>query len=143
MVDGAFGNNNAGSLRVSHDGTTYTVAALNGGNYTGLNIALDIDSPYLFEIFVHPTTSTYDARISKVNSLGAVLDSVSQSGLAFDGNTINNSANGALLFHLDASSSEIAFRVDDINIAGVPEASSSLLTLAGAFGLLARRKRVS
>lgn len=148
IADGSFGSNNAANLRIqATSATEYKWQARdNSTGWQDLGITMNLSQPTFIQLAIDPETNTYDATVSSVTGVGAIIDTGTLTGLAFDQNVINNNANGNLLFHVQASAGGTSVRVDNISIettANIPE--PAVIAFAGGllpFWALRRRRSV-
>lgn len=145
ILDGNFGGEHTANVRVKSTGSSGLVweAYDNGTGWIDLGIAFTLAQPYRVEFAVNPATSQYSAVVHLVDSNGTILDTGSLSGLDFNPNVVTNEHNGQLLFYSQGSSGNVGFKVDNINISGVPEPSSVTLIALGAAVLLGTRRRLN
>lgn len=122
ILDGSFGSENTGNVRLVSDGEGgYVWQAKNGGQNDWDefgSIAFTLAQPYRVEFAIDPSSLEYTVTLQSVNSAGVVQASQTLSNLAFENTVINNGNNGNLTFHIQASASSAEVKVDNVNITG-------------------------
>jgi len=148
IADGSFGSNNAANIRIqATSATEYKWQARdNSSGWQDLGITMNLSQPTFIQLAIDPETNTYDATVSSVTGNGAIVNTGSLTGLAFDQNVINNNANGNLLFHVQASAGGTSVRVDNISIettANIPEPAIPGILASSALVFALGRRRLA
>lgn len=104
---------------------------------------------YVFDITVHVTTRTYDAKITQLDSAGVAVGSVFANGLDGEQTAYNNNAHGVLTFH-NSTQNNRSSTLDRITVSNapisalvVPEPGAVVLAALGTTFLLWRSRRKS
>lgn len=149
IIDGAYGSNNAANLRIFTEEVSPGVYRYHwqardaSTQWLDLNIDMELSSPYLVELSIDPASFTYSATVNSVTTTGVILQTGQVTGVTIDQNVFTNNANGDLRFYVQASAGGTDVRIDNVNITGVPEPSTTFLTGCGLLTLLGFRKRKS
>lgn len=145
ILDGNFGAENTGNIRLVADGEGgYVWQAKNGGQNDWddfADITFALDQPYWVEFSIDPDALKYSVTLQAVDSAGNIQETETLFDLSFENTIIQNGNNGKLTFHIQASGGSANVQVDNINIQGVPEPTSAALLAGGMVVLLARRNR--